>query len=123
MSVGTYIIFRPSAVFLLSPDKRRVIKHRAGHNRFLPNPFQFVTPATVQPQILKLPLHPVQHTHILQVRICRQTLTTHTTTCTIEPLSVTPVKYSLPLPDGESCVIRNILEQFLEYFKNILNSN
>jgi ABC-type transport system involved in cytochrome c biogenesis permease component len=55
-------------------------------------------------------LHPVQHTHILQVRICRQTLTTHTTTCMIEQLSVILVKYSLTLPGDGSRVIQNMLE-------------
>jgi hypothetical protein len=34
----------------------------------------------------------------------------HTTTCTIEPLSVILVKYILTLPDDASCVIRNMLE-------------
>jgi hypothetical protein len=55
-------------------------------------------------------LHWVQHTHTLQVRICRRTLTTHTTNCTIEPLSVIVVKYSLTLPDDGFCMIQNMLE-------------
>jgi hypothetical protein len=43
----------------------------------------------------------------------------HIKTCPIKPLSVILVKYSLTLPDDGPCVIRNMLEWFLKYFKKL----